>query len=209
MAFELRRDDVLDCFAARICRAAPELVSGVFTLLRGAKDHLTTASRAPPPDSGLAAARLKIGDVLAASCEGCRKAVVVDARNDLINLFDRDYLLAKGLDEPDVLTTSNDIRGEVRLETGCSRKDDDGVDRTPRDFQRCLERPHVCVVLAQRVLELERVPENPLGPLSVILGTEDPPSHVLCFDHKDAEARNDDVIDLRCPAIRSQSYVMK
>jgi len=66
MAFELRRDDVLDCFAARICRAAPELVSGVFTLLRGAKDHLTTASRAPPPDSGLAAARLKIGDVLAA-----------------------------------------------------------------------------------------------------------------------------------------------
>ena len=55
----------------------------------------------------------------------------------------------------------------------------------------------VFVVLAQRVLELEGAFVELLRPLRLFLAAEDPAAHVLRFQHEDAVAREEYVVDLR------------
>ena len=54
------------------------------------------------------------------------------------------------------------------------------------------------VVLVQRILELKLLAARQrLRPLRTLLIAENPAGHVLGLDHENAEARNDDVVDLR------------
>ena len=54
------------------------------------------------------------------------------------------------------------------------------------------------VILVQRILERKLLAAGQrLRPLRTLLITENPAGHVLGFDHENAEARNDDVVDLR------------
>lgn len=53
------------------------------------------------------------------------------------------------------------------------------------------------VVLMEGILEFELVAVGEgLGPLRLIGSAEDPTSHILGLNHEDAEARNDDMVDL-------------
>ncbi len=54
------------------------------------------------------------------------------------------------------------------------------------------------VILVQGILERKLLAARQrLHPLRTLLIAENPAGHVLGFDHENAEARNDDVIDLR------------
>ena len=65
------------------------------------------------------------------------------------------------------------------------------------------------VVLMQRVLELILLPIDRLGPLPRSRISKDPARQVLCFDHKDAEHGNDDMIYLCSAVFRWQYQVVK
>ena len=54
------------------------------------------------------------------------------------------------------------------------------------------------VILVQRILELELLAARQgLRPLRTLLIAKNPAGHVFGLDHENAEARNDDVVDLR------------
>ena len=54
------------------------------------------------------------------------------------------------------------------------------------------------VILVQRILERKLLAAGQrLRPLRTLLIAENPAGHVLGLDHENAEARNDDVVDLR------------
>jgi len=64
-------------------------------------------------------------------------------------------------------------------------------------------------VLPDRILKLALFLVNGLGPLGLILLTENPAAQVLCFDHKHAEARNVYMVDLRRAAAIWNGNVVK
>ena len=63
--------------------------------------------------------------------------------------------------------------------------------------QEFLQRLHMLIVLMERVLKLVFFACQHLRPLRALFITEDPARHILRFDDKYAEARNNDVINLR------------
>lgn len=76
------------------------------------------------------------------------------------------------------------------------------------EFHQCADME---MVLVERVQEAAFPPVDLLGPLALIRGSENPSTVVLCLDHKNSEAGDNDVIDLS-GALRSgmrQVEVMK
>ena len=67
----------------------------------------------------------------------------------------------------------------------------------------------VLVVLAQRVLEFERVLVELLRPLRLLLAAEDPAAHILRFQHEDAVGREEHVVDLRGAVWRVQGDIVQ
>ncbi|MOA11045.1 hypothetical protein D3C78_1309610 [compost metagenome] len=78
-----------------------------------------------------------------------------------------------------------------------------------RNAERGLQRLEVLVVLPQRVLKLEALLEELLRPLGLLLTAEDPATHVLSFQHENAEARDEHVVDLRGAVQGRQRHVVQ
>lgn len=70
------------------------------------------------------------------------------------------------------------------------------------DAKQALNNLYVVVVLAQGILKLRFVAVHDLRPPCLVFVTENPTRHVFGFNHEDAVAGQDDVIDL-CRAVRS------
>ena len=60
----------------------------------------------------------------------------------------------------------------------------------------------------QRVLKFLRIFEDLLRPIPLSGVTEDPPLHILGFQHKNAVPGNDDVVDLSGAVFRGQGDVL-
>jgi hypothetical protein len=69
--------------------------------------------------------------------------------------------------------------------------------------------PACVVVLTKRIHEGVLPPEQNLSPLALARVSENPPLHVLGFDHEDAVSADEDVIDLSRSIWRRQDDVVK
>lgn len=65
------------------------------------------------------------------------------------------------------------------------------------------------IVLVQRILKCTGFPEDFLCPLLLLLSSEDPTLHVLCFNNEYTETRNKDMVNLGCPVQGEQGDIMK
>ena len=121
--------------------------------------------------------------------------------DDLRHLFIREEYVRLSLDIGDVSSVHH-VRRHCCLECAVAPKHHDGVESLMRKPQELGERPGVTIVLARWVLKASLLAVEKLRPLRLFLVSEDPAVHVLGLNHKDAEARDKHMIDLRSPAIR-------
>lgn len=117
--------------------------------------------------------------------------------NQRIDFGRCEYGLCERLDIPDKPAAVGDIWRHFGFERAVTDEGDDRVKVQRRYLQGGFKCFQVLVVLAQRVLELERALEELLRPLGLALRTKNPSPHVFSFEHENAVHRHDDVIDLR------------
>lgn len=119
-----------------------------------------------------------------------------DGLHDHGHLFVRDQHGGAGLDVAE-RPAADHVVGQGGFElAGIPHKAHYGMEMRFRQAEEFFQGFGVAVVLMQRVLKAELLAIQRLRPLGLLRVAEDPAFHVLRFDHEDAEARDDDVVDL-------------
>ena len=136
------------------------------------------------------------------------KAAAGDLLQYMLHLGLRQHGLAERLDVAHVAAADGDVVGHFGLEYGAAGEGHQRMDGIWRYVEQAFQRFHVLVVLAQRVLELEALAVELLGPLGLAFVAEDPTRHVLGLDDEDAVAGDQHVVDLRGAVGRRQRNVV-
>jgi len=100
------------------------------------------------------------------------------------------------------------VCGKVGFQFALADKKDDGVKTGFREVEKFFERLRVPVILVKRVLELEFLPVDGLRPFWGAFVAEDPTAHVFRFNHENPENRNENMVNLRCPALGSENQIV-
>ena len=139
---------------------------------------------------------------------GLRQPARLDGENDLVHLLTGEQHIQFAFDVGHVAVRHH-VGRHRRLELRLSPKHHHRKEFLFRDAQEFLQHHHMLVVLMERILELESSAAGQrLRPLRTFLVAENPAGHVLGFNDKDAEARHDDVINLRRAVRRGQRDVV-
>lgn len=120
-----------------------------------------------------------------------------------------EHRLLERLDIANEADAFGDIGRHIGLEGAAADENDDGVQVFLADTKQRLNGLEVLVVLAKRILKFVGALVDLLRPLRLLLAAEDPAGHVLRFQHKDAVAREEDVVDLRGAVRRVQRDVVQ
>lgn len=140
--------------------------------------------------------------------QGLRQPARLDGENDLVHLLAGKQHIQFAFDVGHVAVRHH-VGRHRRLELRLSPKHHHRKEFLIRDAQEFLQRHYMLVVLVERILELELLAAGQrLRPLRTFLVAENPAGHILGFNDKDAEARHDDVIDLRRAVRRGQRDVV-
>ena len=179
--------------ALRIVRAAKKTLAGIRAAFRGALDQFAAAFRA----NGRAAVPfLQRGDMRFTGRPGFREHAGTQRLDQLADFFIREKRFLLALDVTRI-ALGQDVRRQGRFQLRFAPEHYYRMQLVVIDaeeFRQCLSVP---VVLMQRILKTVFLPEQALRPLRIALVAEDPAFHVLGLDHTQAEARNDDMVDLR------------
>lgn len=101
------------------------------------------------------------------------------------------------------------LDGHFSLQFTVADEKHDGAENRGSQLQMFGETLRVPEILAERILESEFLSEMGDGPLRGMLGAENPSVVILRFDHEDAEARYQNVIDLGCAVAARHNHVVK
>lgn len=120
-----------------------------------------------------------------------------------------EYRLLERLDIADEANALGHVGWHFGFEGAAADEGDDRVQVLDADAKGGLHGFEVLVVLPQRVLEFEGAFVELLRPLRLLLAAEDPATHVLRFQHKDAVRREKYMVDLRGAVRRVQRDVVQ
>ena len=150
---------------------------------------------------GAGKSRLQICNVFAPGGPRLRQHAGLDGQNNVVHLLTREEHIALTLDVGHIAVRHH-VGRHGRLEFRLAPEHHDRENLLLLNTQEFLQRLHMQVVLVQRILELKLLAARQgLRPLRTLLIAENPAGHDLGFDHENAEARNDDVVDLRCSTL--------
>lgn len=117
------------------------------------------------------------------------------------------YLDAVGLDII-VKSSRQLVCGKYGFQFAIADKKDDGLKTGFREVEKIFKRLCVPVILVKRILELEFLPRDGLRPFLGAFATEDPTAHFFRLNHENLENRNENMVNLRCPAMGRENQVV-